>query len=215
MSSIGRPQSISNPDVFLFQSLLCLLISTVPPNVSSSESIKVVPEGSSVDIVCQLDGNPSPDVTWTDQTTWQVVQTQTSQSTETRLTFNNANCLNTTTYRITATNSRGSDNTDIVLNVTCKICSRLDKRKIVHGVIVRIRKVEPAWWSVRSGQSFSYSHLWPHDWLFFLPISYDWSFDAIIQHFLHVYLEVNCIAMQRCYIMWQNRMSFMHQGEKK
>ena len=110
---------------------LYLLESTDHASVTTSESTKLVPEGSNVDIVCQLDGNPSPNVTWTDQTTGQVVQTQTSQSAETRLTINNANCLNTTTYRVAAANRRGSENIDIVLNVTCKICSRLNNDMFV------------------------------------------------------------------------------------
>ena len=95
--------------------------------------------------------------------------------------------------------------------------------------MVRIGKVEPEGWPVRSGPSFSEVKITglpegstfpiftndPVIDLFFLPINFNWSFDATTQRFLHVYVEWRYVAMQRCYVTSLNRTSSMHRGDNR
>ena len=74
---------------------------------------------------------------------------------------------------------------------------QLGIKRIFHGVMVRIGKVEPEGWPARSGPSFSDVQITglpegstfpiltndPVIDYFFLPINFNWSFDAITQRF--------------------------------
>ena len=112
----------------------------------------------------------------------------------------------------------------------CLLCARvLTKsywkftKRIFHGVMVRIGKVEPEGWPVRSGPSFSEVQITnlPEESTFpilandsvidYFSCNSSGSFDAII---LHVYIEWHFIAMQHCYVAWLKRKSSMHQGDR-
>ena len=81
--------------------------------------------------------------------------------------------------------------------------SAQEKKRIFHGVIVRIGKVEPEGWPVRSGPSFSEVQITglPEGSTFPIltndPVmdyysclsTFNWSFVTVTQRFLHVYLE--------------------------
>ena len=161
---------------------------------------EIVTEGSRVVITCELEGNPSPSVIWWDNRTGAVIQSGVSQNDRSNLTIERADCLNTTTFIVNVSNSRGSNTHHVGLNVTCEL-NLIWRVSALHGFVIFIQFIHPKNMFATNGAWRSPEEWWNYPRICPRPcISPLWIFDLLESAaFLFTYYSCESKAF-RCII---------------